>query len=146
LLSQIAQSAEAGADVISVHAENANAAEALDDIAHRGLAAGLVLKVSTPVSVAASHLPKLQFLTLLGTAIGVKGQSLDPAACRRLEVARRMISDARLSHRVVLAADGGIRENTVPLLRQATAETVVLGSLAFGATDLAARMKWLKAL
>jgi ribulose-phosphate 3-epimerase len=44
---------------------------------------------------------------------------------------------------VVLAADGGIREHTVPLLRQAGADTVVLGSLAFGAPNLAERMAWL---
>lgn len=55
-----------------------------------------------------------------------------------------MIATAK--HRVVLAADGGIREHTVPELRKAGAETVVLGSLAFGAPDLAARMKWLKEL
>ena len=36
----------------------------------------------------------------------------------------------------MLAADGGIREQTVPVLRAAGAETVVLGSLAFGAPDL----------
>ena len=45
-----------------------------------------------------------------------------------------------------LAADGGIRDTTVPLLRAAGAETVVMGSLAFGAPDLAERMRWLHAL
>jgi ribulose-phosphate 3-epimerase len=49
-------------------------------------------------------------------------------------------------HRIVVAADGGIRDNTVPALRKAGAETVVLGSLAFGAPDLKARMDWLHAL
>ena len=38
---------------------------------------------------------------------------------------------------IVLAADGGIRHETVPRLRAAGAETVVLGSLAFGDPDLA---------
>lgn len=80
-------------------------------------------------------------LTLLGTAIGVKGQGLSPAAPDRLREARAMIS--AFGRRIVLAADGGIRETTVPLLRLAGAETVVLGSLAFGATDLGARMAWL---
>ena len=57
-----------------------------------------------------------------------------------------LIAQAGSGRRVVLAADGGIREHTVPLLRGAGAETVVLGSLAFGAPDLAARMAWLHAL
>ncbi len=146
LLSQVDQFAEAGCDIISVHVENQNAAEAIARIKSHGLAAGMVLKVSTPVSSAKPFLKDLSFLTLLGTAIGVKGQGLDSTACDRLREAKAMIDAAKLPQRIVLAADGGIREHTVPELRKAAAETVVLGSLAFGATDLAQRMAWLKAL
>ncbi|MDZ4137111.1 MAG: hypothetical protein U1D06_16195, partial [Paracoccaceae bacterium] len=88
--------------------------------------------------------PRLDFLTLLGTAIGVKGQGLDPTAGDRLREAAGLI--AATGRRIVLAADGGIRDTTVPVLRAAGAQTVVLGSLAFGAPDLAARMAWLRAL
>jgi ribulose-phosphate 3-epimerase len=146
LLSQIDQFAEAGCDIISVHAENANAAEGIARIKHHYIAAGVVLKVSTPVATAKPFLKDLSFLTLLGTAIGVKGQGLDPTACDRLREAKAMIVDANLPQRTILAADGGIREHTVPELRKATAETVVLGSLAFSAPDLGARIAWLKAL
>ena len=45
-----------------------------------------------------------------------------------------------------LAADGGIRDNTVPVLRAAGAETVVMGSLAFGAPDLGQRLAWIRGL
>jgi ribulose-phosphate 3-epimerase len=88
----------------------------------------------------------LRFLTLLGTAIGVKGQSLDDKATGRLGQAKSLIARCGAKHRIVLAADGGIRELTVPLLRNAGAETVVLGSLAFGAANLEERMRWLYAL
>jgi ribulose-phosphate 3-epimerase len=141
VLSQIDQFAEAGADLISLHVENANAAEGLDRIAVHGLKAGMVLRVETPVAEAAPWLPRLDMLTLLGTAIGVKGQGLNPAATTRLQEAGRLI--AATGRRIVLAADGGIRDTTVPLLRAAGAETVVMGSLAFGASDLAERMRWL---
>lgn len=145
LPAQIAQFADAGADLISLHVENAAVADAaLDLLAARGVAAGMVLRVETPVAEAARWLPRLDMLTLLGTAIGVKGQGLDPAAASRLTEAAGLI--AATGRRIVLAADGGIRENTVPLLRKAGAETVVLGSLAFGAPDLAARMDWLHRL
>ena len=146
LLSQIDQFAEAGCDIISIHAENANASEAIARIKSHNIAAGMVLKVSTPVAEAKPFLKDLNFLTLLGTAIGVKGQGLDASACDRLREAYSMITAANLPQRIILAADGGIREHTVPELRMATAETVVLGSLAFGAPDLAARIAWLKAL
>ncbi|MDP3196130.1 ribulose-phosphate 3-epimerase [Tabrizicola sp.] len=141
LLAQIDQFAEAGADLISLHVENANAVEGLDRIAAHGVRAGMVLRVETPVAKAAPWLGRLDMLTLLGTAIGVKGQGLNPAATDRLQEAGRLI--AATGRRIVLAADGGIRDTTVPLLRAAGAETVVLGSLAFGAPDLAERMGWL---
>lgn len=144
LLSQIDQFAEAGADLISLHVENANAAEALDRIAQHGLKAGMVLRVETPVAEAAAWLPRLDMLTLLGTAIGVKGQSLNASATARLQQAATLI--AASGKRIVLAADGGIRDTTVPVLRAAGAETVVMGSLAFGAPDLAERMRWLHSL
>ncbi len=145
LLAQIEQFAEAGADLISFHAENAAVADAaFARITEHGIAAGIVLRVETPVSAAAPFLDRIAFLTLLGTAIGVKGQGLDPSATSRLTEAKAMI--AATGRRIVLAADGGIRDTTVPLLRAAGAETVVLGSLAFGATDLGARMDWLAGL
>jgi len=144
LLSQIDQFAEAGADLISLHVENANAAEGLSRIAAHGVKAGMVLRVETPVAQAAPWLGRLDMLTLLGTAIGVKGQGLDASATARLQEAARLI--AASGRRIVLAADGGIRDTTVPLLRQAGAETVVMGSLAFGAPDLADRMRWLHGL
>lgn len=147
LLSQIGQFADAGADLISLHAENANVAgAALDLLDRRGVAAGMVLKVDTPVEALRPYLPRLRFVTLLGTAIGVKGQGLDTAAGDRLLRAQAMIRECGAKRRVVLAADGGIREHTVPLLRQSGAETVVLGSLAFDAPSLPERMAWLAAL
>jgi ribulose-phosphate 3-epimerase len=147
LLEQIKQFADAGADLISIHVENAGIAdEALDLLDERGIASGMVLRVETPVESVAKYLPRLHFVTLLGTAIGVKGQGLNEKATERLQIAKHLIARSSAKHRVVLAADGGIRDTTVPLLRAAGAETVVLGSLAFGAPDLKARIAWLHSL
>lgn len=147
LLEQINQFADAGSDLISIHAENASVANAAFDLLEkRRIAAGMVLKVESPVAMLAPYVRRLRFVTLLGTAIGVKGQGLDAKANHRLGEAKTLISEMNAGHRIVLAADGGIRENTVPLLRQAGAETVVLGSLAFNAPDLAQRMSWLHGL
>lgn len=143
LLSQIDQFTDAGADLISIHAENGAAiGPALDRLAARKIRAGMVLRVETPVDTARAHLPRLDMLTLLGTAIGVKGQGLNEAAPARLGEARALI--AKAGRRIVLAADGGIRDTTVPVLRAAGADTVVMGSLAFGAPDLAARIAWVR--
>jgi ribulose-phosphate 3-epimerase len=145
LKDQIRQFAEAGADLISIHAENKNAEEALSLIRTLGLRAGIVLQLHTPVAAAEPYLNGLDMLTLLGTRIGIKGQGLDPQAGARLLEASKMIARQQLDHRLLLAADGGIRENTVPGLRRSGAETIVMGSLAFNAPDLQARMAWVHA-
>ena len=147
LLTQIDQFCDAGADLISIHAENrAVAFAAFELLKSRNVAAGMVLRLETPVESAIPFISDLRFLTLLGTAIGVKGQNLSENATTRLQTAKALIAKAHTDHRIILAADGGIRENTVPLLKNAGAETVVLGSLAFGASDLEGRMAWLHGL
>jgi ribulose-phosphate 3-epimerase len=140
LESQIEQFAEAGADLISIHAENKNAEKALLMIRNAGLKSGIVLQLDTPVAAAKQFIHDMDMLTLLGTRIGVKGQNLADEAPSRITEARTLVKNSK--HRIIVAADGGIRENTVPLLRKAGAETVVMGSLAFGATDFAARIQW----
>jgi len=146
LQSQVEQFADAGADLISVHAEHASAALALAMIARLGLKGGIVLELDSPVSRAAPFVGKIAMLTLLGTRIGVKGQDLAEAAPDRLREAQAMLAPERGERRVILAADGGIREHTVPSLRRAGAETIVMGSLAFGAKDFGQRMAWVHAL
>lgn len=141
---QARQFAEAGADLISVHAENKNADAALALIAGLGLPGGVVLQLHTPVADAARFLDRVSMLTLLGTRIGIKGVGLDAQAGTRLRAAGALIAGAALPRRVVLAADGGIREHTVPGLRAAGAETIVMGSLAFNAPDFDARMAWVR--
>ncbi|MEC7361543.1 MAG: ribulose-phosphate 3-epimerase [Pseudomonadota bacterium] len=143
LANQIDQFAAAGADIISIHAENADVGTALDRIAAKGLAAGLVLQLHTPVASIQSHLDRLAMLTLLGTKMGIKGVGLDPQAEDRLREARGMI--AATDGQTLLAADGGIRDHTVPGLREAGADAIVMGSLAFGAEDLPGRMAWVHA-
>ncbi len=141
LLDQAAQFADAGADLISVHAENANAGEALDLIAARGVESGIVLQLHSPVAAAGTFVPRVRMMTLLGTRIGIKGQGLDPEAEARLREARDLIG----KQDILLGADGGIREHTVPGLRTAGADTVVMGSLAFNDPDLPSRIEWIRA-
>jgi ribulose-phosphate 3-epimerase len=144
---QTRQFIEAGADLVSVHAENGEASLRAVALAKElGAEAGVVLRLETPVAEAEPFLAEVAFFTLLGTSIGVKGQNLSDKACDRLREARSLMKRAGREKEIVLAADGGIREQTVPLLRAAGAETVVLGSLAFGDTNLPERIAWLHAL
>ncbi|WP_284945124.1 ribulose-phosphate 3-epimerase [Acidisoma cladoniae] len=147
VVDQAHQFADVGADLITVHAENGAAAhEAITIIKDAGCAAGVVLRLETPVVEIDSFIDTVSFVTLLGTAIGVKGQVLSELACPRLVEARAIIHAHGRESAIHLAADGGIRHETVPRLRAAGADTVVLGSLAFGDPDLTARMTWLHGL
>ncbi|WP_191057917.1 ribulose-phosphate 3-epimerase [Geminicoccus harenae] len=147
LSSQARQFAEAGADLISVHAENGKAGlDVVAELKASGVRTGVVARVETDLAALAPFLGSVDMVTLLGTRIGVKGQDLDPNACARLEQAGAMLREAGRRNQVLLAADGGIREHTVPKLRAAGADTVVMGSLAFGAADLAQRIAWSRGL
>lgn len=147
LVEQARQFADAGADLVSVHPEVGAAADTvLGLIRDRGLAAGLVLRLETPVAAIAPYLDRVSAITLLGTAIGVKGVGLSDEACPRLVEARRLIRAAGRDGAIRLVADGGIRVETVPRLRAAGADAVVPGSLAFGDPDLAGRIAWLRGL
>lgn len=147
LPSQIAQFAEAGADLISLHVENSHdvIASALERIEAAGGQAGLVLTLDSPPDAILPWLDRVSMVTMVGTPIGIKGVGPDEATYTRLAEARRLIDDHSGRH-PLLAADGGIREHTVPLLRKVGADTVVMGSLAFGAENLPERMRWLHGL
>lgn len=138
--------AETGAHVVTVHAETGDAGmDALAALRESGCKTGVALTLDTDVDSVLPFLPEVSMLTLMGTRIGIKGAGLDPAALGRIRQARALLSDLGRED-VLVAADGGIRENTVPDLRAAGAHTVVLGSLAFGAPDLQARFDWLRSL
>ncbi|HEY0213360.1 MAG TPA: hypothetical protein VGC40_07220 [Paenirhodobacter sp.] len=142
VVDQAHQFLETGADLITVHAEAGDAGlKAVDEIRAAGRAAGVALTLEQPLARVQPFLDQVAMVTLMGTRIGIKGAGLDPTACDRITTMRKMVPGG-----VLVAADGGIRENTVPQLRAAGADTVVLGSLAFGAPDLAARFDWLRGL
>lgn len=146
LINQINQFAAAGADAISIHAENTLLTDSgIARINELGLVAGVVLKVDTPVAKLIRHLPRVQLVTLFGAGIGER-EGISQSATQRLEEARKYIAGVPSDHRIVLVADGAIREDTVPLLRKAGAEAIVAGKLVFDAPDLAKRMEWLKSL
>lgn len=137
---------EAGADVITIHAElsEKKAGDALEMILRAGISAGIALRLDSPVKMAFPYLQSIGALLLLGTEVGVKGRDLHPEACARLAEASEMVR--RYGGRVRLVADGAIRVQTVPLLRRAGADVIVPGSLAFQSQDVAATARWVRSL
>jgi ribulose-phosphate 3-epimerase len=132
---------EAGADIITVHAEAAPE-RALELIARSGKRAGLAMRLETPLEAAAAILDRFDVdsALLLGTPAGVKGCGLGPDALHRL---RAFKADYPF---LTVFADGAIRRESVSLLAQAGAGAIVPGSLVFGATDPEALIRELQEL
>jgi ribulose-phosphate 3-epimerase len=138
---------EAGASLITVHAENGLLAPAaLQAIRQAGAGAGLALGLDMPPEQVLPYLEMLDLVVMMGTLIGVKGVEPSPLACQRLRRMRALVNSAGLQGRVKLVADGGIRRHTVPELRCAGADVVVAGSLVYKSANPAETFAWLHSL
>jgi ribulose-phosphate 3-epimerase len=126
--------AAAGAGMLTVHPQSCpDVAATLRRIAALGVRPAVALTLDLPVETVEPLLELVDRVLVMGTAIGVKGVGLDPAALERIE---RLVELRDASGRKPeIYADGGIRESTVPLLARAGADGVTPGSLVFGRPD-----------
>lgn len=134
---------EAGVDCVTIPVEMGKRVwPVLEHVRGLGKRTGISLELDTHVDLAKPYRTKVDTVILMGTAMGIKGCGLDERACDRISAMRTLLD----GYRVQITADGGIRENTVPLLRAAGADVIVPGSLICGAADLAATAVWLRTL
>ena len=121
---------EAGADIILFCFDSTrNPGDVLRAIRARGKKAGVSLLLTESVESLQPHWPDLDIVTFCGTAMGIKGASMDPACLEKTRQARAIITQRSLA--VELKSDGGIRRETVPLLKVAGTDYIVPGSLMF---------------
>jgi ribulose-phosphate 3-epimerase len=140
--SQIEQFAEAGADLITIHfSDGVDLDAAVHEVRRLGCCAGVALPLDVPVRAVQPYLDGIFMVTLLGTVTGLKGQNLSPLAYGRLEEMRRMLKSRGADKRVLVTADGGIRQQTVAELRAHGADGIVMGSLAFANDKLEETIK-----
>ncbi len=145
--SQIEQFAEAGADLITIHfSDGVDIDAAVHQVRRHGCCAGVALPLDMPVRAVQPYLDGVFMVTLLGTATGLKGQNLSPLAYARLEEIRGMLKSRGADKRVLVTADGGVRQQTVPELRAHGADGVVMGSLAFANDKLEETIKRIREL
>ncbi len=135
---------EAGADIILFCFDAVpNPGEVLRAIRARGKKAGVSLLITESINVLEPHWNELDVLCVVGTAMGIKGASMDAGVPGKIRQARELI--ARRSLRTEIEADGGIRRETVPLLKAAGADYIVPGSLMFK-EDPPTMRRWLATL
>jgi ribulose-phosphate 3-epimerase len=135
---------EAGADGIIFCLDSArDPGKVLEAIKAAGKAAGVSLLIAEPVDAVQPWWEQLDVLTIVGTAMGIKGASMDTAIPNKVRQARRIISERNL--KAEIEVDGGIRRETVPLIKAAGADYIVPGSLMFK-EDPQKMRQWLEGL
>ena len=82
----------------------------------------------------------------MGTPMGVKGVKPSRYVFERVLQTKAMVRKAGLEEQVKVFVDGGIRENTVPILRASGADGIIAGSLAFKSANLDETFNWLHGL
>jgi ribulose-phosphate 3-epimerase len=138
---------QAGADIITVHIENGPLAPAaLQKIRQKGIGSGLAVGLSIDPESIVPFFDQVDVITMMGTEMGVKGVEPSPQAYDRMKTIRRLVDEAGFHDKIKVVADGGIRSHTVPLLRAAGADGIVMGSLAFKSIDLPKTFEWVHSL
>ncbi|HRK18885.1 MAG TPA: ribulose-phosphate 3-epimerase [Hyphomicrobiaceae bacterium] len=124
----IAAFADAGADIITVHAEaGPHLDRSLQAIRALGKKAGVSLNPSTPESVIEYVLDRLDLVLLMTVNPGFGGQAFIPAVLPKIERIKAMIGRRPID----IEIDGGCTPETAPLVAKAGANVLVAGSAVF---------------
>lgn len=125
--------AKAGADIITVHAEaGPHLDRSLAAIRALGKKAGVSLNPSTPESVLAYVLDKVDLILVMSVNPGFGGQGFIPSAVDKIARIRTMVAGRDID----IEVDGGINPETAALVAAAGANVLVAGSAVFrGSTE-----------
>ncbi len=126
--------AEAGADILTVHAETVHHLHrTVQYIKGRGLKAGVSLNPATPPEVLAYILNQVDMVLLMTVNPGFGGQAFIPEVVPKIEKLKQEMDRRGLSAEIEV--DGGIGPDTVSLVSKAGANVFVAGSAIFGSED-----------
>ena len=131
---------DAGADILTVHAEADGFVRALDRIRERGVQAGASVRPATPVECLRDALSRLDRVLLMTVEPGFGGQKLIP------EVLDKAAQLRALGFAGEIEADGGITESNAALLKEAGIGVLVMGTGFFRAKDPAEVVRRVHAL
>ncbi len=135
--------AEAGADVITVHAEAGHHLHrSLQSIRSLGKKAGVSLNPATPESVVQYVLDEVDLILVMSVNPGFGGQSFISAQLDKIARLREMIGRRRIR----LEVDGGVSEETATAIVAAGADTLVAGSAVFRGAGVASYAENIAAL
>lgn len=130
----IKEFAEAGADLICVHAEaSLHLHRTITQIKEQGKLVGVSLNPHTPPEFLDYVLELLDFVLIMTVNPGFGGQKFIPQCLPKIEKLKNTIVKRGL--KTLIEVDGGINEETAPLVLSAGADILVAGSAIFGKKD-----------
>ena len=133
-LKYVKRFAEAGAQLVTVHAEAVDdVREALLQIRACGVMAGISIKPATPVSVLEGVLDVADLVLIMSVEPGFGGQSFIEGSWDKVRELRRMIDKAGTG--TLIEIDGGVSATNSAELFHAGCDVLVAGSAVFGAPD-----------
>lgn len=133
--------ANAGADIITVHAEaDKHLDRSLQVIRSLGKKAGVSLNPATPESVLEYVLDKVDLILIMSVNPGFGGQSFIPSQLEKIRRVRKMIGDRPIE----LEVDGGVNVDTIGDVVSAGADVLVAGSAVFKGDDYVATINALR--
>lgn len=137
----LAEYAEAGADVITVHAEaDRHLDRSLQVIRGLGKQAGVSLNPATSETIVEHVLDRLDLILVMTVNPGFGGQAFIPGQLEKIRRIRAMIG----RRPIALEVDGGITAETAPLVIEAGADVLVAGSAVFRGDDYRATIDALR--
>ena len=128
---------EAGADLITVHAEATNhVTRCLQYIKSLGLYAGVAINPGTPAVMLKELIPFIDLALVMTVNPGFTAQKFIPEMLPKIAEVKSMLGDG-----IMLEVDGGINKDTAPEVVKAGANVLVAGAAVFYADNPAEAIK-----
>ena len=122
--------AEAGSDIITVHAEaGPHTHRTVQHIKSLGKKAGISLNPATPAKMLDYLIDEIDLVLVMSVNPGFGGQSFIESQLRKIEAIRKMID--KTGRDIALQVDGGITTETAPRVIAAGADVLVAGTATF---------------
>ncbi|MBK9080374.1 MAG: ribulose-phosphate 3-epimerase [Hyphomicrobium sp.] len=124
----LAAFADAGSDIITVHAEaGPHLDRSLQAIRALGKKAGVSINPGTPESIIEYVLDRLDLILLMTVNPGFGGQAFIPAVVDKIRRVKALVGDRPID----IEVDGGVTPETAGLVAKAGANVLVAGSAVF---------------
>ncbi|MBT7896232.1 MAG: ribulose-phosphate 3-epimerase [Flavobacteriales bacterium] len=139
----IEEFANIGADIITVHYESTvHLHRTITQIKDTGCKAGVVLNLTTPVSVLEDILPQCFMVLLMSINPGFGGQKFEEMTYSKIKKLRSMINAQNLNTHIEI--DGGVNDKNARKLIESGADVLVAGSYVFKSENPSQKISELK--